>query len=338
MSQEPNSKPKLVIAMPRGNSTVTMGAARTFYCAHSKEMDIAVKLEGGGSASNQNFNILLGMALEMRDKGEATHWAMIHADIEAQPDWPDILYRELVAHDGHFVSANIPIKENLPQPKIRTSTAVRGLACEEELWGPRRYVMVDDRPIPVPDGFALEVYRFPDQIPAAGKSLVAIAGDRGCFDDLQIRVFDAAGRIVEDADIAADDATADPLRSLLRPLPEPIDFDADTRRAIVRAAVELADYRPAWTFGPETICADDEVLLLNIGLCMLDLNAPGIDGFAFTCLNKLVKEAETGKYRALFRSEDWEFSHHLQDAGARVLATWKVPLLHHGERAWPSYA
>lgn len=337
MSQDP--KPKLVIAMPRTNAMIAIGAAKSFYCAHSRDMEIAVKFEGGGSVLTHNFNMLLGMALDMRDRGEATHFSMIHADIEAQPlDWPDILYREMTAHKGHFIAANVPIKDNYSPDKIRTSTAIRGLASEDELWGPRRYILVQDRPTAVPDGFALAVYRSRDRLPSAGRELVAIAGDRGGFDEMHIRVFDAAGRIAAEAEAEADETVADPLRSLLRTLPDPVTFDADTRRAIVLAAVDLIGYEPAWTFGPEAVCGDDEVLLLNSGLTMLDLHAPGLDGYAYQWFNRIVRDPQTGKYVSHFRSEDWEFSHHLQNSGARVLATWKVPVLHYGDRAWPSFA
>lgn len=336
-----SSELKLVIAMPRGGSHVVQGAARGYYCATSTSMNIVAKLEGGGSASNHNYNILLAMALDMRDHGDATHFAMIHADVDPQiVDWPEVLYQEMIANKGDFISSVIAIKDQSPNP--RTSTAIRGLATEVELWGPRRYIMVKDHPTKVPDGFSLGVVEAHEGMPDAGQELVCIARQAGSdnWENLKIRFFDAAGRIVVDIGETSFKGTHEDrkiLRNLLARLKPGDQIDKALRDSLVTSAATLAGYEPLWTFGPEHVCKSDEVLLLNNGLCMFDLRHDWWDECIYTCLNRVDKDPETGAYIARFRSEDWEVSHFLQKKGARVLGTWKVPIVHHGETAWPNY-
>lgn len=119
------------------------------------------------------------------------------------------------------------------------------------------------------------------------------------------------------------------------------------------------------TFGPEHVCSDpDEVIYLNVGLCIWDLRKPcwsKWEGFEFrsrivpvrrwalydrTTSDELGRydtpaEAEAERSRGQemhaiterspqMRSEDWELSRWLRLQEARCLATWAVPVKHLG--------
>jgi hypothetical protein len=66
------------------------------------------------------FNTLLTTALNMRDDGYITHFAMCHSDILAEHGWLDMLWGEMWHHRALVVSAVSPIK-TLAR---RTSTAI----------------------------------------------------------------------------------------------------------------------------------------------------------------------------------------------------------------------
>lgn len=84
------------------------------------------------------FNQLLALALDERDKGDITHFAMCHSDIIATPGWLDVLWAEMAAHDADLVSAVVPIKED----STRTSTAI---GLEADPWQVVRSVHLEDR-------------------------------------------------------------------------------------------------------------------------------------------------------------------------------------------------
>lgn len=90
------------------------------------------------------------------------------------------------------------------------------------------------------------------------------------------------------------------------------------------------------TFGPEHVCRDGEVLLVNTGLWLADLRKSWWNGFAFN-LHSRIDNPAPGVYTVETRSEDWEMSHHLHEHGARVMVTRKVRLKHEGPSAWKNY-
>jgi hypothetical protein len=65
----------------------------------------------GGSLLALMFNILWCKALNLRDTG-ITHFAMHHADIEAEPGWLDKLIAEMERHHADVISTVMPIKDN----------------------------------------------------------------------------------------------------------------------------------------------------------------------------------------------------------------------------------
>ena len=69
----------------------------------------------------QAFNELLCKALDSRDRGEATHFAMLHADVWPEPFWITDLWRLMRTHEADVVSVVIPIKR---PGWLETSTAI----------------------------------------------------------------------------------------------------------------------------------------------------------------------------------------------------------------------
>jgi hypothetical protein len=93
----------------------------------------------GSSLLPKTFNSLFCSAMDARDRGEATHFAMLHDDI-----WPDnwflnTLWREMQASGADLVSVVMPIKD---APWWRTSTAI-GLV--DDPWIVPRYIRAEDR-------------------------------------------------------------------------------------------------------------------------------------------------------------------------------------------------
>ncbi len=116
--------PKVFVCMPR-YSAVELGAAIAYCDCTNGSVQVVAHAEASSSATPHTFNLLLAQALDMRDQGLCTHFAMIHSDVKPKvtPEgrWLDILWREMEASGADLISAVIPIKE--PARK-RTSTAI----------------------------------------------------------------------------------------------------------------------------------------------------------------------------------------------------------------------
>jgi hypothetical protein len=70
-------------------------------------------------------------------------------------------------------------------------------------------------------------------------------------------------------------------------------------------------------------------LLLNTGLWVCDLRKPWVDGWCF-CSKERIVTNDKGRKVAEVSSEDWQFSHYLNEQGAKIYATSKVKVLHEG--------
>lgn len=68
------------------------------------------------------FNMGLAAALNERDAGAITHFAMLHSDICPAPGWLDVLWGEMRGTGCDLVSAVVPIKVQEDNPP--TSTAI----------------------------------------------------------------------------------------------------------------------------------------------------------------------------------------------------------------------
>lgn len=109
-----NKKPVICCVMPH-YGTIEVRAARSFFSLASKMGDDRfdlVHFEGSRSLLAHNFNRLVCDALNNRETWGLTHFAMKHADIDADDGWLDVLFDELTAHQADVVSAVVPIKCN----------------------------------------------------------------------------------------------------------------------------------------------------------------------------------------------------------------------------------
>ena len=91
---------------------------------------------------------------------------------------------------------------------------------------------------------------------------------------------------------------------------------------------------------PETFDAamtgnPDRALLVNTGLMVCNMKRPWVEGVCFTIKDKIVRGPD-GKRQPLVLPEDWGFSWYLYEQGAKVYATRKVHLDHHGAFAFPN--
>lgn len=102
------------------------------------------------------------------------------------------------------------------------------------------------------------------------------------------------------------------------------------------------------TFGIEDLqrsglAKDGQCLLVNTGCMLIDLRWPawrevdgdGIYRLSFRTEDRIVRD-EDGRPIAQVESEDWNLSRRLHALGARVFATKKVGIIHHGMFAWPN--
>jgi len=92
------------------------------------------------SSLTHNFNVLWAQALDARDAGKITHFAMLHADIVPVPGWLDGLARLMAPTDYRVISAISPIKD----ARGLTSTAL-----DTDRWRPRRLSNVEVMSLPL---------------------------------------------------------------------------------------------------------------------------------------------------------------------------------------------
>lgn len=225
--------PRIFLACPSFDGTRSDGSANGIrFATRRYGVNSAYNIS---SLMDQSFNLLWCLALEERDKGTATHWAMIHSDIEPETFWLDALMDVLQQRGADLVSAVVPIKDG----HGLTSTAVG----------------------------------------------------------------------------------------------HPTDPWKVERRLTMTEVMGLPE-----TFGPE-ICPG-RALLVNNGLWVCDLRAPWCDEVHFATENRVHREVVGGVTKRLVECvpQDWQFSRDAQARGARVVATRKVPVAHHGRTAYPNTA
>ena len=131
--------PRVVLVTPHyGN--VSMGLLSTIRSASRDREMICMVREATCSHSvlPKTFNDLFAISLDLRDNGVATHMAMCHSDIVAEPGWIDTLWYEMWHYKLDVISAVVPIKG----PTGRTSTAI---GLKKDRWAVKRCVNLKDR-------------------------------------------------------------------------------------------------------------------------------------------------------------------------------------------------
>lgn len=216
-------KPRVVVGMPRYHNAASFGAVKAMLWPTHGMCEIVHHMTPCTSILEHCFNQIWCHALNMKKDVGATHFAMIHSDVDPQLGWLDTLMSELKKFDADLVSVVIPIKNSCGL----TSTALH----TGDLWNPRRLTLTE--------------------------------------------------------------------------------------------AMQL----------PETFAEGDVgyPLLVNTGLWVCRLDRHWVDEVCFDSLKRIVT-LEDGSKVAQCVSEDWFFSDQLNQRGCKVMATRKVPLVHHGER------
>lgn len=135
---------KVVLGCPSYDGTRHDGSCNGIRFATKRYPTKA--LQQPSSLMCRNFNILYAMALEQRDLGQATHFAMLHADVEPEAFWLDTLMDVMDSRGVDIVSAIIPVKQMVGL----TSTAIEHATNE---WGvERRLTMHEVMKLPVTFG------------------------------------------------------------------------------------------------------------------------------------------------------------------------------------------
>lgn len=140
----PRKSIAVMLAMPmRPGEQVTAQAAAAFYgypCLDRSDINL-LYCQSSSSILPLTFDLLWAQALMHHDRGEITHFAMIHDDVVPGADWLRVLLGEMRTHDADIVSAVVPIKD----ARGLTST---GIDDTGDVWNPRRLTLteVHERP------------------------------------------------------------------------------------------------------------------------------------------------------------------------------------------------
>jgi hypothetical protein len=122
------------VGMPlRGNSCHYV-AGIAHLVNHSRNPDVyVIPTFAQASLLPLSFNLLWSQALDAFDKGEITHFAMLHDDVLPMNGWLDVLLTDLEWLEADIVSAVVPIKDG----RGLTSTAIES----GNDWNPRRLTL-----------------------------------------------------------------------------------------------------------------------------------------------------------------------------------------------------
>lgn len=138
------SRPRVFVAMPRyGLIAPESMIGKLVASSRDAADDDAVTIVAHGDCSSSllphSFNLQFAEALDLRDRGEVTHFAMIHSDVAPSGYWLNDLWRIMRTRGDDVVSAVVPIKDQVPG---RTSTAV---GWRSDPWSVKRFIHLDDR-------------------------------------------------------------------------------------------------------------------------------------------------------------------------------------------------
>lgn len=139
-----DDRPRVFLAMPRYglvSPEAMIGKVAPCRGAADDSNGPTVVMHGDCSSSllPHSFNVQLAEALDMRDAGQVTHFAMIHSDVAPRGYWLDDLWRIMSERGDDLVSVVVPIKDQSPR---RTSTAI---GDRDDPWTLKRFIGLDDR-------------------------------------------------------------------------------------------------------------------------------------------------------------------------------------------------
>lgn len=100
----------IYLGMPRYGE-MAAGAARAIYRYPTRRPYTLLVTESMSSLLANGFNLLWAGALNAMAEQGATHFAMLHADVEPEPYWLDVLMDELERTGVDILSAVVPIKD-----------------------------------------------------------------------------------------------------------------------------------------------------------------------------------------------------------------------------------
>lgn len=132
--------PIVALGMPRRNEWVCRGADLGMLNCVSRPTRVLTLELPSSSILEQNFNQHWAAALNCREEMGATHFAMIHNDVEPEGGWLTTLLDELESLEADIVSAVIPLKDE----RGLTSTA----AYEGDPWVRRRLTLAEVSELP----------------------------------------------------------------------------------------------------------------------------------------------------------------------------------------------
>lgn len=142
------SIPKIFLASPRYSQEIIARSHESREWGEHNDVfgeedhvQIVHKVASLGSLLPWCFNSLLAAALNHRDKGEVTHFAMQHSDIEpTETGWCNELYRRMRVRGDVAISAVASLKEH---ERTRTTTAI---GVRGQPFNVLRYINTSDRP------------------------------------------------------------------------------------------------------------------------------------------------------------------------------------------------
>jgi hypothetical protein len=150
---------KIILGLP-GPAPQSWRAAFTAFIASQGKHAVSLRNSAG---SWDSFNSLWVSALNSALKGDATHFAMLHSDIVAEPGWLDTLADELDARGDDLISAAVPIKDD-------RGICSCGIVHPEYQWSPlKRFTLAELHALP--ETFSAEDAGYPSHYLAHNNGL-----------------------------------------------------------------------------------------------------------------------------------------------------------------------
>jgi hypothetical protein len=112
MADDGDDRLKVFLGIPHSHSVLPSTIRTVLECTLEPQLIRLTLADAGGSLLCRNFNHLWALALNERQRSGVDIFAMLHADIQAQAGWLDLLVGELLRLDADVISAVVPIKDS----------------------------------------------------------------------------------------------------------------------------------------------------------------------------------------------------------------------------------